>query len=322
MNEIECFIVVPTVLIGIVSICFNIWVIHSVQKLQRMYRHDQSSLLHGKYNDNPLMSSHDDVICKLIFWLAIIDLLYGADFILDYGIDWTTVNAPCLILGIIGQFLSVCTALWRVLIASYLFYLLKLNHGTQETNTTYHITCKQLCGSYLQNAKIFNVITILIIVLCLVGSIIPLIWNNDNHYTILYNFKYHSTNYGTECWVESYFQMIFYGTLMISVCFDICVLITAVWKYYQTKWYTNAYLYLIKRLLAWVFIFLLIRIFPFLDRLLALIVDNYHTPLWLVLLHNYSLASVGIANGMVWYFNRKIKPHNTVAHSNSLVQER
>lgn len=50
--------------------------------------------------------------------------------------------------------------------------------------------------------------------------------------------------------------------------------------------------------------------------------NNYQAPLWLVLGHHYSLASVGIADGVVWllysrFTSRKQKDANDHENSNS-----
>ena len=310
---IEELLVWPTVALAVVSILSNIWVIISTRNLQLSLHVDQSN----SELDKIQYMSHDFVIYRLIFWLATIDLIYSMNFITLFGINWTTVNAACIMLGIMGQFLSCCTSLWRILIASYLFYLLKFDDALNASSVTQENQIRQeffsiFCKVYLRDETVFKTVSFWIFLICCVCSIIPLLWGNHNHYTILYNYEQDGETYGSECWVSGYFQMIFYSIVMISVLFDITVLMMAVCKYYKTKRYTNAYLYLTRRLLMWVIIFLIIRIFPFFDRLLALVLTNYNTPLWLVLLHNYSLASVGIANGIVWYLTRKITPDSQI----------
>ena len=63
-----------------------------------------------------------------------------------------------------------------------------------------------------------------------------------------------------------------------------------------------------KRLTAWVFVFFVIRMIPFGDRVLGWVMGkDYQAPLWIVLAHSYALNSLGIANAIAWCFNRNIK---------------
>ena len=96
----------------------------------------------------------------------------------------------------------------------------------------------------------------------------------------------------------------------------------AVYKYYRTRWYTNVYLYLIKRLSVWVLGFLITRTVPTAFRLIVLINPNFKSPLWLVLCHNYLITSLGIANGIVWYFTQKIGPNTKHSIDSTSTQQK
>ena len=296
MNSwIEDIIVFPTIFFACISVICDIYVIVSTHHIMiRLY------LTYGSQS----RSIHDYIICQLVYWLGMINLAFSGVLIPQYAIQWTNIDSWCIIVGFLGQFNTLITSFWHILFSGYLFYLLKyenpncnkLNFANNTRDVNYH--------------RIFSYSPIIIIFLSFVGSVLPLFYKNS--YGILYAFTDNSGNkYGTECWLLSFWQLIAYGALLLSLLFDVIVLLLAVYKYYQTKWFTNAYLSLIKRLSIWVIIFAITRILPFIDRLLILMCgDNYNAPLWLVLAHNYTLASFGIANGIAWYFNRKIKPSN------------
>ena len=56
----------------------------------------------------------------------------------------------------------------------------------------------------------------------------------------------------------------------------------------------------IGQLIPWVIVYSIMRIIPGIARLWTL-VNPYNIPLWFALLHNYALASLGIADLLVWY---------------------
>ena len=330
---IEDTIVYPTLVLFCFSIISDICVIISTTRFKRALSYEYG---------NDSIFSHDYTIGNLILWLAAINLLWELTMIPEYGVNWTHMNPLCLTIAIAAQFFAVLNSLWQILIASYLFHLLTTditqqsldsskkrqhhkpllhdNHNQRKQSNMIDVirwVCDPYlsCNFYLRNPFMFNLFALLLVIISAIGAIIPLIWDNDNHYAVIYNYTKNGYNYGGECWLKSAsFQLISYGPFMLSVVLDVIVLLIAVCKYYQTKWFTKAYLYLIKRLSTWVIVFVIIRVLPFADRLLSWIVSDDHdfqTPLWLVLMHNYALASMGLANGLVWFANQKRNQRNS-----------
>ena len=170
--------------------------------------------------------------------------------------------------------------------------------------------------------EIFNILKCIMIVIAFIGTIVP-IFVNGNHYTVISNYYQKSNNshkknddnsnndsnrhgYGHECWIEGSFELIDYSFVMVSLLFHFIVLFVTICKYCQTKTFTNAYSYLILRLLPWVVVYTIVRVIPTLDRVWDQIGSEYSVPLWLVVGHDSTIASLGIANAIVWCFNRSI----------------
>lgn len=297
---IELLFEVPsTTLAGIAVFC-NIYVIYSTKKvkkkLSRQYHYDAKTM-------------HDYILCHLIHWLGIIDIFFSIACIVDLGITPQLVtddSTECVLIGFLSQFAGTASSLWRILISIYLFVLL-----VTDLNKSSNYQTSVVFASPTRNECMFNISIFTLIVLCFISAMIPLKYDGKTYYTRLYNYTDdNGYQYGAECWLKAYFQLIFYGLVSISIVFDIIVLLLAIYKYNQTKSFTSAYWVLIKRLFTWVCVFLIIRIIPFTDRCIGWIIgpNKYNAPLWLVLAHNYLLSSVGIANGIVWYFNRKTQP--------------
>lgn len=291
---IQVLIVYPTVFFAGLSVPCNIYVARSTLRSKRDLIQQ-----HGPR----IKTAHDFIIWHLIFSMAIIDTFYAFGTIVIFGINWPNVTSyGCYIAGFVSQFLAVCSSLWRLLIPCYLFYLLTASVRTQTA-----IAKKK---DFVES--IFESVALVIVFLSLVGAILPLVWTKHKvYYGILYAYKDGGNYYGAECWTEGYFQLIYYTILMLSVVFDMITLILAYYKYRETKAYTNAYWVLIKRLFAWVFVFLIIRLVPFFDRVLILFIKNFNPPLWLVLCHNYFIGATGIANAIVWYLTQRITPPST-----------
>lgn len=282
----------PTIAFAFFSLIGDVYVIRSTLKLKLM--------LKWQYGPS-VRITNDYIIFHLIFMLAILDAFYIVGNASANCINWTSANTLCVVFGFYNQFFGLFSSLWRLLIPSYLFYLLITDSKHQKKSGDANNK------TIAKNEIIFNMITLGIILLSFIGSIIPLIWDDRNSYSVLYNYSKNGINYGAECWVTGDFVLIFYSVLILGVLIDIIALVFAIYKYNQTKWYTNAYLLLIKRLSAWVFVFMVLRLVPFFDRVVYYIIDGYTAPLWLVLLHHYILASTGIANAAVWYFNRRVQ---------------
>lgn len=315
---IENVVVLPALGLALVSIVCDIFVIASTRRLKLKLKTEYGVRLH---------STHDFVICQLVFWLCIINVSFSSSFIFEYGVNWRTINTFCITFGFLGQFNTLMTSFWHMLFSGYLFYLLKYHNPNSQHKRNSHMHSNKPSYNYNNTSydqhtqtfdyqRTFALISILIVVLSFIGSIIPMYYNHS--YGIIYNYTDNTGDtYGTECWLLGYWQLMAYGPLLLSLLVDIIVLLFAVCKYCQTKKFTNAYLSLIARLSIWVIIFAITRVVPFMDRVLILISNkNYRAPIWLVLLHHCTLASFGIGNAIAWYCNRKIKPKKlTVSNS-------
>ena len=299
IDEVNNF---PTIAFGLMSIWGNAYVILSIARFKIDLRFE-----HGK----AAIVTHDFIISHLIAIMASVDSVYIISLVVTFCVNWQSNNFACTLSGFTQQFLAVFTALWRLLIPGYLFYLLKTDGKHQRKS--YDTTEKTIA----RTENMFSSIVLTVILLSFIASTLPLIWNNKNYYGVLYNYTHGGYEYMSECWVESYFEYIYYILVVLSVLIDTTVLFIAIWKYNQTKWYTSAYVALIKRLSAWVGIFLVIRMIPFVDRLLVWIFNtntkddySYSAPLWFIYLHHYVAVSLGSANALVWYFTRRIKPQS------------
>lgn len=83
-------------------------------------------------HDNQI--THDYVICKLIYWLSVEDIPISIIFGISFGVDWDKVTMSCALIGILTQFFIIFQLLWHILIASYLFYLLKFDNTLYNEN--------------------------------------------------------------------------------------------------------------------------------------------------------------------------------------------
>lgn len=248
--------------------------------------------------------SNDYLVVDIIFWMSFFDLFYC----IFLGVSYTSnafnrtssffMKSPnesfekdylgdsklsCVIVGIGLQFFAIASPLWHVLIAWCLFFLL-IGYRLDK----------------LANQKIWHVIFIMLI--SIIFTILPAFADkkNINHYGQFYNFKYEKEYYSPECWIIGEYQLLLWVLVLISLIFHYITLITACIKYKKTRAFTKAYLYLIRRLSAWVFVYTVVRIFPTIERVWVL-VDQKNVPLWLVLVHHWFISSLGIANAAVWY---------------------
>lgn len=289
----------PTVCLASVSVLCNVYAATATKRFKKQ-------LINQLGKSAP--TSHDYILCYLINLMSINDLFFALSYIPDIMISKSiaevngSASTACLVFGFACQYFATCSAFYKLLIPLFLLYLLTTNSKKQ----------RQALSNAVKNKRVLSYLGIIIPLLSFVGSVLPLIWDNSNHYALLYSYTKDGYSYGAQCWVEGYWELIFYGIVILSVLFDIITLVIGIYKYNKTKIYTNAYLLLMKRLFTWVIVFLIVRIVPGVDRMLEVFADanqeyaSFHAPLWLVLLHNYLLSSYGIANGVVWYFNRNV----------------
>ena len=129
------------------------------------------------------------------------------------------------------------------------------------------------------------------------------------HYSDFENyFDKNGNGYGMECWLNGDWRLSYYIPTIISLLFHYTALIIAINKFYQTRKYTRAYIYLIKRLIPWIIIYSVIKILPTIVRIWGLVSNPKNIPLWMVVLHHCSITGVGVANALVWYFSMRVDP--------------
>ena len=301
-NWIEDGFVYPTLGLSVISIFCNFYVIRSTLRYQIRLQIKFGRA--GSY-------THDYIVYSLIFWMSVIDTFYALATIVSDGTHWTHTSPFCVAVGFFTQLIDMYSSLWKLFITLYFFYLLIIDIKQQIPAQLQYESQTQ---KHNRNDCIFSTIHLIIIMLSLLGALLPLFWSQNNfkkYYGMLYNYtSKNNEHYAAECWLKGDFQFIFYGVLFVTILCDFIVLLLAIYKYNQTKSYTNAYLLLIKRLSAWVFVFWIVRIIPFIDRVFGLYYgeNKWNPPIWLALGHNYMTASLGIANGLVWYFNKNIRP--------------
>ena len=266
-------------------------------------------------------------------------------------------STMCVFAGMGSQFAGVWSPLWHIIIASYLFYLLTMTpnqttkiekfkhkykrhnkhkskkHINNKTNKfkhlqsidseSYHKTHNnnyngQRKREYLQNPFTYHMVKMSCVLFCFLATFVPLLIDDNcyDDYNTYYDPKT-GKGYGYECWIVGYFEWIEYGLVIVSLMFHYIVLILAWFKYNETKSYTNAYIYLVNRLIAWVVVFSFIRLFPTIE-IVWNVISVKTVPFWLVMLHHICTASVGIANAIVWYSNRRTNPNtgNMSGHGN------
>ena len=309
-TTITLLLSVPWLVLEFFSILCNVYVFVSSKLFQRNLI-DRAYATRNESIIKSVKSSHDYIITNIISWLVCIDTLNGITTslgIIPLAFDLPPLTTTlCTLSGMCGQFFGTLSPLWHILLASYLFYLLtivsNIQNGSNYSNSKHE---------YLQNPKIYFWTKFAFILFCFLCTIIPF-FVHPHCYKEVRNY-YDAKNeeyYGAECWVTGYWEWIQYVIIILSLLFHYLVLILAFEKYNQTKAYTNAFIFLVDRLVVWVVVFSIIRIFPTLDRIWS-VIDDKTVPLWVVVSHHCCLGAIGIANGIVWYLNRKTDPYKQI----------
>lgn len=299
-TEIDAWLSIPGLIFGVFSIIGNCYVFFSTNVVMEYL----------------VPHSNDDVIVRLIHWLAFIDFWWVISFsmnLIPTGFNLNTYSSTmCVFLGICLTFISVVNNLWHLLIASDFFYLL---NKTSKRNFFFH----KFSGSsthkkyyYLQNPTTYSRLCYLVILLSFLTAILPPIFDTQRNARTYANFhNYYDNNgdgYGSECWLVSDWRLMIYIPTIIGLLFHYLVLLFSILKYRQTKSFTNAYMYLIKRLIPWIICYSVIKIFPTIFRIWGLVGNVEDIPLWFVVIHHVCITGCGVANGTVWYFTRKVDP--------------
>ena len=286
-GSIDFWLSIPCLIIGILSCFGNAYVFVAAKAFQ----------------DYLIPHSNDYVILKLIHWLAFIDfwwcILVSANYLPTAFNLGPFPNGICTIIGMGIEFSGIFAALWHMLIASCFASLLFLSSNIVNDNIT-----------FLQNKKLYNRIVFTFTIVSLFFTIIPSFIDGKNNYSYFHNYYDLKNNigYGYECWLIGDWRLTFYIPALISLLFHYTVLIFAIKKYKQTKYFTKAYLYLIERLIPWIIVYSIVRIIPMTVRMWDVVGNAKLIPLWLVVSHHICISGVGVANALVWYFSRRVDP--------------
>ena len=309
----------PTLVLAVVSVFCNIFIIIDSRKAKR-------NLVFARGTNGP--KTHEFLTYQLFYIMAIIDVFAAIGTAVTFGLDWEhEPSYSCPIVGCLTQFLSVSSALWKLLIPSYLLHLLAKN--VTKRSSIFMVQSPDVKNSILGKI-IFVVLT-----LGLISAISPILADlNDVYYGVFYSYtKDNNEEYGAECWATGYFDYVYESILAFSVLFEILVLLYGVIRYnyinsrmknnittnnnnnnnnnnhtaHGGKGYMHSYSVLLKRLFAWTVVFTIVRVVPVTDEILSLAINGFKTPLWLVLTRNYCIGCTGIANRIAWDCDRRIK---------------
>lgn len=320
-STIEFLLAVPPLIMMIFSCLGNIYVFLSTQKFKKSVIQVSGSKA----------KSNDYVIANLIHWVVFVDffwvIVFASNFIPSAFNLASFSSGLCVFSGMVNEFLSFIGACWHILIAGEFFLLLipcmnakcikKCNKkDDDEINDNDDDELSSSNDIVLQNKSIYNSICFFIIFGSLIQAVLPcaLVGSNDNDkypYRMYYNYYDNNGNqYNEQCWLVGDWVLLWYVPNLIALLLHYIVLIIVIIKYCQTRSYTNAYIYLIKRLLPWIIVYSVIRIIPTMFGMLALLKNQKTVPLWLVMAHHYSLASVGILNAIAWFLTTRVTPNN------------
>lgn len=343
-QEEEDILSIPTFVLGVLSLFSCLYVIISSTQLKRKHKNENindgsnysfaNSNSNNKSNKNknsPKENAknnffHNDFLVKsdhnvkedydivdIINWMSIADFLYCGWTLLNFtsqaiGVGFPWNHVECIIIGIIGQFAALISTLSHMLIAYCLLYLLK---GYKLAN--------------LQKQKKYHIITIFMVsMLC---TFIPLIFNSYGTYLNVDDQaedKQHVID--EECWLttnSNAFQLTLYIPITITLLFHYVVFLYTLCKKHpanfcnccnQNQYNHNnnntksfiekSYDLIVNRLMLFVIVFSVIRLPSIVDRMYALFEKP---PLFLIICHHISIASVGIGDGLVWYCGRRQK---------------
>ena len=311
-DDVTSWLSIPGFCLSVISMICDVYVMMASIRLQ----------------SNLPRYSNDFVIFNLIFWLVIID--YGFEFFfcsnfIPYIFDFSRYSsALCTTIGAFTDFFGILGILWHILIAvEFLYLLFQFGHSDDDgngfsfrnhqynynydSNSIGKISVSSNNHLFLQNPKIYRITRLSLIGISIILALLPL-FINGNHYIMFDNFYDAQGNgYGNECWLKDSWELAYYILLLISQLFHLCALIVACIKYKQTHLFTNAYLYLIQRLSPWIIVYTLIRVIPTVVRFWTVHASVKTIPLWLMVLHHCCLGSLGIANAVVWKWNRRVK---------------
>eukprot|EP01084_Bolivina_argentea_P290699 499404_1 len=116
-----------------------------------------------------------------------------------------------------------------------------------------------------------------------------------------------------ECWlVRQRWQLVFVTAIILSLLFHYIVLGIMCFKCHKIQsnhsFQLFKYTSIIKRLIRFVSVYTIIRVLPIIARICQFF-TNSSPPLWLIMSHHICIASIGMANGIVWLINDRDETH-------------
>lgn len=112
-----------------------------------------------------------------------------------------------------------------------------------------------------------------------------------------------------ECWVhgtQNPVRLLFYTPVVVSLLFAVTLLLYVFLSAASTK-LGKSMGRVLNRLMAYVLVFAAVWLFPIIDRLWPLMHGGAHSPLWLSMLHSFSLSAMGAANFAVWSTSKPLR---------------
>ena len=246
-------------------------------------------VLHHSRTASILRAQNSVMMTDIVFYMCLTDGLHATEMALNWfpialnSSSWVFWNKlQCKILGIIGQFVCIQSPVWHLILAYHLGYL--------------------LCGGTLDKLnKQKKYYFILVILIPLIATIIPAIYYQYG--------KYIDTSYDFECWLKSEnWQFIWVGAVMFSLFVHYVVLIIAFCKWRQNMLAAllGYYKLIVIKLSRFVVVFTIVRLFPSIERIYVLWCgQDCAVPVWLICAHHWSVASLGLSNGIVWIINQR-----------------
>eukprot|EP01084_Bolivina_argentea_P132755 234272_1 len=231
-------------------------------------------------------SSNTVMMTDIVFFMCLTDGIHATEMALNWlptglhGSLWHFWSPlACKILAIIGQFVCIQSPVWHLILAYNLGYL--------------------LCGGSLQSLnKQRKYYFMSVIIIPLIATIVPAIYK-------VYG-KYNDSSFDFECWLkQDSWQLIWVGAILISLIVHYVVLFIAFikWKNNSLLALLGYYKLIVIKLSRFVFVFTLVRVFPAIERIY---VYKYgQAAVWLICAHHWSIALLGVSNGIVWIINQK-----------------
>ena len=254
--------------------------------------YDNSSLFYQNKSKKQQSPEQKLSMKNIIFFMCLTDLCQAIQIILN----WVPLaflvpfwnGASCKFLGLYAQFFAIQSPLWHCMLAYNLGYLM-MNGSINAIKSL---------------SKQRNYQFLIIIIIPIFSCILPIISSGKgiNIYGIYIN---NINSNDKECWLtEEGWQLGFVIAIILSMIFHWIVLFMMFFKCHQHLAISHQYISIIKKLSRFVIVYTCIRLLPAMERIWEC-TTNKSPPYWLILSHHICIASVGIANGIVYMINQR-----------------